>query len=65
MSREQQHKLGPAGECICPKCRTRIPHQRGVRCQEESCPACGAKMLRVGSDDYQLWLKKNQDHPTG
>ncbi len=62
--KERQHKMGPVGECICPKCETRVAHQRGVRCQEEHCPECGAKMVRVGSDDYQLWLKKRQSRTT-
>jgi Zn finger protein HypA/HybF involved in hydrogenase expression len=57
-SKERLHKMGPVGECICPKCQARIPHRKGVRCQEEQCPECGAKMLRVDSDDYMLWLKK-------
>ena len=61
MAKPRQHKLGPAGECICPKCETRIAHRRGVRCHEEHCPGCGSRMLRVGSDDHQLWLNKH--HP--
>ena len=61
MTKTRQHKLGPKGECICPKCETRVAHRRGVRCQEEHCPSCGSRMLRVGSDDYQLWLNKH--HP--
>ena len=47
-----------AVECICPKCEARIAHRRGTPCQDERCPECGAKMLRVGSDDYQLWAAK-------
>jgi hypothetical protein len=63
--KERHHNMGPIGECICPKCEARIPHRRGVPCQEEHCPACGAKkMLRVGSDDYQLWMNKRQHKPT-
>lgn len=58
--KERQHKMGPFGECICPKCEVRIDHRQGVPCQEEQCPECGAKMLRVGSDDYELWMKKKQ-----
>ena len=60
MKKERQHKMGPKGECICPKCQMQMAHQRGIPCQDERCPACGAKMLRVGSDDYQLWSKKQQ-----
>lgn len=58
MKKERQHKMGPVGECICPKCEERVAHQRGVPCQDERCPKCGAKMLRFGSDDYQLWANK-------
>lgn len=60
MKKERQRKMGPVGECICPKCEARTPHQRGVPCQDERCPECGAKMLRVGSDDYQLWANKRR-----
>ncbi|MFC1695615.1 hypothetical protein ACFL1C_05760 [Pseudomonadota bacterium] len=27
-SKERQHVMSTGGECICPKCETRIPHQR-------------------------------------
>jgi Zn finger protein HypA/HybF involved in hydrogenase expression len=54
------HAMGTGGECICTKCETRTGHRRDVPCQKERCPDCGAGMLRVGSDHYQLWLKKKQ-----
>ena len=57
--KERQHTMGQGGECVCPKCKTSIPHQRGVPCQEERCPECSAKMLRVGSEHHELWLKKH------
>ena len=57
---ERQHTMGKGGECICPKCTTSVPHQRGVPCQEERCPECGAKRLRVGSEHHELWLKKKR-----
>lgn len=35
---ERRHDLGPGGECICPKCGTRVAHERGTRCVDECCP---------------------------
>jgi len=37
---------GPTGECVCPNCRARLPHQVGTPCYNLSCPKCGAKMMR-------------------
>lgn len=53
--------LGPHGACVCPKCGERIAHRRGVPCQEERCPQCGAKLLREGSEHHQLFLRKQQE----
>jgi len=39
--------LGPGGECFCPNCRTKNPHQRGVPCYEHKCPKCGGAMTRT------------------
>ncbi len=39
--------LGPKGECLCPKCGTKAPHQRGIPCYEQKCPNCGSLMTRV------------------
>lgn len=38
--------MGPAGECVCPKCGNRVSHARGVPCYEQKCPKCGAMMTR-------------------
>ncbi|HDM66822.1 MAG TPA: hypothetical protein ENG62_00340 [Thermoplasmatales archaeon] len=38
---------GPGGECICPNCGHREPHQVGVPCYTRSCPKCGTPMVRA------------------
>jgi hypothetical protein len=38
--------LGPEGDCVCPSCGEKLPHQRGVPCYNVSCPKCGTKMVR-------------------
>ena len=38
--------LGPAGECVCINCGTRVPHQAGLPCFEQQCPRCGGGMRR-------------------
>lgn len=37
---------GPGGFCVCPQCGHKEPHQAGVRCLDQNCPKCGAKMIR-------------------
>lgn len=37
---------GPGGNCVCPNCGERVPHQQGVPCYEVNCPKCGTKMTR-------------------
>ena len=39
--------LGPAGECVCPKCGYKAPHQRAVPCYQQKCPKCGTAMTRT------------------
>jgi hypothetical protein len=34
------------GECVCPNCEIRLPHQRGVPCRTNNCPKCGTIMVR-------------------
>ncbi len=38
--------MGPSGECICPNCGHREPHQRGIPCYAMKCPSCGTLMTR-------------------
>ena len=35
------------GNCICPNCGNKIPHQQGVPCNSLNCPKCGTKMARA------------------
>jgi hypothetical protein len=37
---------GPGGDCVCPACGERAPHQPGIPCFEANCPKCGAAMIR-------------------
>jgi hypothetical protein len=37
---------GPSGECVCPSCGARKPHQKGMPCYNEKCPKCGTNMVR-------------------
>lgn len=37
---------GPVGNCLCPKCGHKLPHQAGQRCIDIACPKCGTKMVR-------------------
>ena len=37
---------GPSGNCLCPNCGKKIPHQAGKPCYEIICPQCGSTMMR-------------------
>jgi NAD-dependent SIR2 family protein deacetylase len=54
-----RNRMGSSGNCICPKCGYKIPHRRGVPCQEDVCPKCNAKMLREDSYHHDLQKQKN------
>jgi predicted amidophosphoribosyltransferase len=60
MEAHQSQGLGSGGHCLCPKCGERIAHRRGVPCQDEHCPRCGAKLLREGSEHHRLFLAKRE-----
>ena len=38
---------GPEGECVCPQCGYREPHQRGIPCTERKCPKCDVPLARA------------------
>ena len=38
---------GPGGECVCPNCGHREPHQLAAPCYTTKCPKCGAPMIRA------------------
>ncbi len=38
--------FGAGGFCVCAKCGTKVPHERGVKCTEVKCPNCGHVMVR-------------------
>ena len=60
MVKERRHEMGPGGVCVCPKCEESVAHRKGIPCQEERCPRCGAKMLREGSQHHRLFLEKKK-----
>ena len=37
---------GPGGNCVCPSCGHKVPHQVGQPCYQMTCPKCGTKMTR-------------------
>ena len=42
-----QPGAGPGGECVCPQCGHREPHQVAVPCNTIKCPKCGTLMVRA------------------
>ncbi len=41
-----KNALGPSGNCICPKCKTKALHQIGQPCYQIKCPKCNSQMTR-------------------
>jgi len=39
--------LGPSGQCVCPSCKKKVSHKRGVPCYKEVCPKCKTAMARA------------------
>jgi predicted Fe-Mo cluster-binding NifX family protein len=39
-------RAGPGGFCICPRCGTKTPHERGIPCAQNFCPQCDQPMSR-------------------
>lgn len=37
---------GSGGDCVCPDCGHKTPHERGTPCYEVKCPNCGSSMTR-------------------
>lgn len=60
MAVKRRHEMGAGGFCVCPKCGEKAIHRSGTPCQEERCPACGAKMLREGSYHHRLFKQKEE-----
>ena len=38
--------FGAGGFCICTKCGTKVPHERGVKCTTQKCPVCAHTLVR-------------------
>ena len=38
---------GPGGDCVCPSCGGKVPHQQGKPCYNLICSKCGTKMVRA------------------
>jgi len=41
------YSRGSGGECICPNCGHREPHQLRDPCYTKKCPKCGSLMTRL------------------
>jgi len=43
---EEAKGEGPGGNCVCPKCGYKIPHERGIPCSTLECPKCKINLDR-------------------
>ncbi|MFA7652624.1 MAG: hypothetical protein WCY42_02480 [Candidatus Omnitrophota bacterium] len=46
MGRGSRGNAGPGGNCVCPSCGEKVPHQAGTPCALMNCPKCGIRMVR-------------------
>ncbi len=37
---------GPEGNCVCPKCKYKLKHKKGIPCSKIKCPKCKIQMER-------------------
>ncbi len=45
--RHVRGNAGPGGECGCPACGYREPHESGIPCVERVCPNCRTALVRL------------------
>jgi hypothetical protein len=38
--------FGVQGHCVCPKCGSKVEHQRAEPCYTKKCPECGSLMVK-------------------
>jgi len=43
---EKAEGKGPEGDCVCPKCNYKKPHERGIPCSKLKCPNCNINLER-------------------